>query len=258
MYPVGVTVSDEGEIFVADRGNMRIQVFTLQGTFVRQFPIVASGGQKMKPHDVAMDGEGNLWVVGNTRFAGFAVQYNKQGRVLRKFDLQRSGWSRGVAVDTRRNHILITQTTGDWDKPHGEVLVFSPDGTFVRTVGQQQGMKYLWFITVDREGNILVSDIWNHSIYIFNEDGQFLFKFGGKGSGVGQLQDPHGICTDGAGNIIVADRDNRRVEMFDKTGKFLKHITTDMVRLQAVAMATQGQLVITNEQGHNVSIFWNF
>ncbi|XP_078581816.1 protein meiotic P26-like [Branchiostoma floridae x Branchiostoma japonicum] len=259
MGPLGVTVSDEGEIFVADYMLQRIQVFTLQGTFVRQFPTVVSGEEKISrlPQDVAMDGEGNLWVVGETgpESADFAVQYNKQGRVLRKFDLQKTGFSRGVAVDTRRNHILITQTMQDSSKTHGEVLVFRPDGTLVRTVGQQQGMKGPQYITVDGEGNILVSDNVNSCVFVYNEDGQFLLKFGGEGSDEGKLYKPRGICTDRAGNIIVADRGNNRVEMFDKTGKFLKHITTDMGEPQAVAMATQGQLIVTDYDNDTVSIF---
>ncbi|XP_035660450.1 tripartite motif-containing protein 3-like [Branchiostoma floridae] len=257
--PSGVTVSDEGEIFVADYWNQKIQVFTLQGTFVHQFPTVVSGEERVTPQDVAMDREGNLWVVGDTRSAEFAVQYNKQGSVLRNFDLQKTGWHRGVAVDTRRNHILITQTTGDW---HGEVFVYSPDGTLVRTVGQQQGMKYPQYITVDRKGNILVSDCNNHCVYVYNEDGQYLFQFGSfERNGQDQLYKPRGICTESAGNIIVADSGNNRVEMFDKTGKFLKFITTDMGKPWAVAMTTNGQLVVTLwdkyffKNNHTVCIF---
>ncbi|CAH1247311.1 TRIM3 [Branchiostoma lanceolatum] len=269
-WPRGVAVSEEGEIFVADRGNQRIQVFTLQGTFVRQFPTVVSGEEEMYPQDVALDGEGNLLVVGGTSSADFAVQYNKQGRALRKFDLQETGWYRGVAVDTRRNHILITQTTGDLGNTQGEVLVYSPDGTLVRTVEgkwtnlllRRRGVKRAHYITLDGGGNILVSDCDNHCVHVCNEDGQFLFQFGSEGSGEGQLNYPRGICTDRAGNIIVADSGNSRVEMFDKTGKFLKHIATDMAGLQAVAMATQGQLVMTcadpGNDIHTVSIFNNY
>ncbi|XP_078581857.1 protein meiotic P26-like [Branchiostoma floridae x Branchiostoma japonicum] len=266
-YPFAVTVSDEGEIFVADWGNKRIQVFTLQGTFVRQFPTIVLGRGDTKPRDVAIDREGNLWVVVRDIEDSdkFAVQYNKHGRVLRQFDLQNTGWYGGVTVDTRRNHILITFTQikpgkfGYWDKPHGEVLVFRPDGTLVRTVGQQQGMKFPWCITVDGEGNILVSDIYEFNcVFVYNEIGIFLFQFGHRGSFEGQLYNPHGICTDRAGNIIVADRGNNRVEMFDKTGKFLKHIATDMRRPWAVAIATQGQLVVTDYEKHTVSIFHTY
>ncbi|XP_078585786.1 uncharacterized protein LOC144867608 [Branchiostoma floridae x Branchiostoma japonicum] len=261
-----MAVSEEGEIFVAEKNYRRIQVFTLQGTFIRQFPTVVAGRQKMSPHNVAVDGKGNLWVVGETKVVNnnkmggltlseewsykdqhVAVQYDKQGRVLRKFDLQEARCDRGVAVDTRRNHILITQTTWDaQDNQHEEVLVFRPDGTLVKTVGQQQGMKHPWFLTVDGEGNILVSDCENHCVYLYDGEGQFLHKFGGFGSGNGQLISPQGICTDRAGNIIVADMGNSCVKMFDKTGRFLKHITTDLELCGAVAMATQGQLVLTH------------
>ncbi|XP_019616499.1 PREDICTED: tripartite motif-containing protein 3-like [Branchiostoma belcheri] len=246
--PFGVTVSGtfcHERVFLTEYKNYRVQVFTLQGAFLSQFPTVVSGEEKMKPHDVTIDKEENLWVVGNTDSTDIAVQYDNQGVVLRTFDLQMTRWARGVAVDTRRNHILITQTTGDRDNRQCEVQVFRPDGTLVRTVGQQQGMKYPVHITVDRDGNILVSDCENHCVYVYNEDGQFLFQFGGKGSGDGQLKHPQGICTDGQGNIIVADYGNHRVEMFDKTGKFLFFKATGMKsEPRAVAMTLHGQLVI--------------
>ncbi|XP_078575616.1 uncharacterized protein LOC144861533 [Branchiostoma floridae x Branchiostoma japonicum] len=263
--PLGVAVSAGGEIFVADCHNQRIQVFTLQGTFVRQFSTVVPSfclfsfpvqflQTCMYPHDVALDGEGNLWVVGNIETAESAVQYNKQGRVLRKFDLQKTPCDRLVAVDTRRNHILITQTTGDGDKLHGEVLVYRPDGTLVRTVGKKQGMKRPWSIAVDREGNILVSDA-DDCIFMYDESGQFLFRF--EGEGRGELVRPNGkLCADRAGNITVVRCWSHTVHLFDKTGRFLRSIATDldMTEPHSVAMGTQGQLVVTDPQANTVHI----
>eukprot|EP00058_Branchiostoma_floridae_P021888 XP_002607378.1 hypothetical protein BRAFLDRAFT_69791 [Branchiostoma floridae] len=289
--PRGVTVSDEGEIFVVDKAYIRgtctsygrIQVFTLQGTFVRQFetPIPLSSRRRDRyslatsewyyPNDVTVDGEGNLWVVGRTYTAEYAVQYNKQGEKLRTFRLQKLVGYRdsevAVAVDTRRNHILITQIKDS----RSNVQVFRPDGTLLKTVGDkckdfllsQLELTYPVSITVDVKRNILVSDNGNHCVHVYSKSGQFLFQFGCEGRGEGQLKHPRGICTDRAGNIIVADHGNNRVEMFDKTGKFVKHITTDMKCPWAVAMAPQGQLVVTVgkeydsylENKHTVSIF---
>eukprot|EP00058_Branchiostoma_floridae_P012614 XP_002598102.1 hypothetical protein BRAFLDRAFT_85680 [Branchiostoma floridae] len=249
-YPFGVTVSKEGEVFVADFENQRIQVFTLWGTFVRQFPTVVSGGHRMRPWNIAMDREGNLWVVGRADSAEFAVLYNKLGFRQHTIDLQKSASQRGIAVDTRRNHLLITQTTADGYNMYGEVLAFRLDGT----VGRQQGMKQPWYITVDGEGNILVSDVRNHCVYVYKEYGQF--QFGSRGSGVGELCNPHGICTDSAGNIIVADSGNSRLVLFDKTGRCLKQVTTDMRMPLAVAVAPQGKLVVTDFQEHTVNIFF--
>ncbi|XP_078576460.1 uncharacterized protein LOC144862067 [Branchiostoma floridae x Branchiostoma japonicum] len=275
-YPSGVTVSDEEEIFVANsidpeiyrrdlnpNLNCRIQVFTLQGTFVRQFQV-----EGMDCHDVTMDREGNLWVVGMR----FVAQYTKQGRVLRRFKIDpQMPVTRGAAVDNRQNHIFTTHVHAGYSTHLGEnkqiwrreVRVFSSDGTLVRTVTSQQldlqpfGQLNL-YITIDKEGNILVSDCDGHCIQVYNKDGQFLYKFGSEGSGEGQLKHPCGICTDRAGNMIVADRGNRRVEMFDKTGRFLKHITTDMTEPGAVAIATQGQVVVTDTAKCQINIFSNF
>ncbi|CAH1237945.1 TRIM3 [Branchiostoma lanceolatum] len=262
--PQGVTVSEEGEVFIADSYNHRIQVFTLQGTFVSQFPTYIypkyccfcffNSSAKIKPMDITMDGEGNLWVVGRLSVStDFAVQYNKQGEMLRKFELMGTGFIKKVAVATKSNHILITQTTGEWPHFLG-VLVFRPNGTFVRSFGWQQ-LKIPGYITVDKEGRILVSDRENKSINVYAENGQFLFKFGGGVS----FRDLFGICTDTrSGNIFVVDSRNGRVQMFDKGGKFLKHIATGMKKPQAVAMATQGQLVVTDCINHTVTILHNW
>ncbi|KAI8513017.1 hypothetical protein Bbelb_096560 [Branchiostoma belcheri] len=256
--PAGVAVSDKGEIFVADRGNKRIQVFTLQGLFVRQFPT-----DRIKPTDVALDGEGNLWVVGWTESAQFvAQQYKYQwGR----YDTQRTislkkGGGRGVAVDTRSNHILLTQTTQHGGELQGTVKVFRPDGTLVRTVGGKYSRYYGDFedpysITVDREGRVLVSDREKDLVFAYDENGQSLFQFGDRdrytpGS---RLSKPCGICTDMAGNIIVADSGNG-VKMFDRKKEFLKHVAQDLGRLCAVAMATEGQLVVASGGTDTVTI----
>ncbi|XP_066295381.1 tripartite motif-containing protein 3-like [Branchiostoma lanceolatum] len=246
--PCGVAVSDDGCIFVADYCNQRIQVFTVEQIFMHKFPTIVSDKEKMFPGDVATDGVGNLWVVGRTGSAEFAVLYSKQGKMINKINLQYTLQGRGVAVDTRKNRILITETTGSPSKPYGLVLVFKADGTFVKTVGEKQGgtNKYLRYIDVDTQGNILVSDWANNCIYSFSEDGRLLLRSGVscKARGDGELKLPCGICADSADNIIVANREHNRLELFDKTGRFLRHIATDIVSPQAVAVTTHGQLVV--------------
>ncbi|XP_078580014.1 tripartite motif-containing protein 2-like [Branchiostoma floridae x Branchiostoma japonicum] len=57
----GATISDEGEIFIAEMTTQRIVVFSMQGTYVRQFRTVIDEKHSMDPRDVTIDGEGNLW-----------------------------------------------------------------------------------------------------------------------------------------------------------------------------------------------------
>ncbi|XP_078576424.1 uncharacterized protein LOC144862046 [Branchiostoma floridae x Branchiostoma japonicum] len=144
-YPSGVAVSEEGEIFVADCYSKRIQIFSEDGA--REFVTTINGDETIEPSDVSIDGEGKLWVVGYRNTADYAVRYTKLGQRLTMFKLQvETEWLRGIAVDVEKNHILVTQTTGEEPNLHGEVLVFTPDGTAVRTVGAQQGMKYPRYI----------------------------------------------------------------------------------------------------------------
>jgi hypothetical protein len=79
-YPAGVAVSD-GEVFVSEYGNHRIQVFDKQGQFVRMWGSNGKGqGQLSHPAGVAVcDGEVFVSEYGNNRIQVF----NKQGQFVR-------------------------------------------------------------------------------------------------------------------------------------------------------------------------------
>ena len=62
------------------------------------------------------------------------------------------------------------------------------------------------YMVLDKKDNIFVSDRDNHRIQVFNDEGQFLHKWGEKGNGDGQFNYPLGITLNNQGNIIVADQ----------------------------------------------------
>ncbi|XP_078665700.1 uncharacterized protein LOC144908064 [Branchiostoma floridae x Branchiostoma belcheri] len=206
----------------------------------------------MEPQDVSMDSNGTLWVVGGREGTDHVVQYSTDGTAMAGFGLRKNKYYRGIAVDMRPNHILVT------DADRGEVEVFRPDGSLVRRFGHPEGkMSRPEYITVDGEGNILVSDWESHSVYVYDESGKFLFRFGGEGSGEGQLKYPSGICTDRAGNIIVADAGNERVQIFTRHGEYLRSISSES-EPDGQAVGPEGQLVITSYWNHTVTVFPNY
>ncbi len=76
-------------------------------------------------------------------------------------------------------------------------------------------------VTLDRDGNVYVADEWLQRISIFDQDGNFLDKWGRPGASEGELNRPSGIAFDQENNLYIVDSNNHRVQKFTKDGTFL-------------------------------------
>ena len=74
--PLGVATDGNGNVYVADTNNNRIQKFTSTGTFLTTWGSFSysGNGQFNGPFGVATDGNGNVYVAdeGNSRIQKFA------------------------------------------------------------------------------------------------------------------------------------------------------------------------------------------
>ncbi|KAI8513680.1 hypothetical protein Bbelb_080040 [Branchiostoma belcheri] len=252
--PTGVAVSETSEIFVADSFNERIVVCNTRGKVVRAFNTVAKG-KHFRPRDLSVDKDGNLWVVGTVFVVekkayvcqNLLAQFSTEGRFLTKIDLPLTGVTSGIATRADIGHytnaveIVVTdqRTRMVERKGYSEscVKVVTPDGTQVKVVGPRNTRKPTG-VAVNQKGDLYVTDSWLHCVHVFMEGRDVTKKykkFGGFGSGDGQLDSPHGICLDRQGNVIVVDRGNWRVSVFDRDGKFVRHIMNDVPDLYSVA-----------------------
>ena len=67
---------------------------------------------------------------------------------------------------------------------------------------------------MDKAGNLLVCDDYNHRVQVFTKDGRFLSKFGCYGDEMGQLNKPTGLAVCRNGDIVVAEFGNNRLQYF--------------------------------------------
>ena len=58
-----LAIDGDGNVYVSDQGNDRVQVFDAQGRFLRKWGIRGSGdGEFSQPQGLAIDGNGDVYV----------------------------------------------------------------------------------------------------------------------------------------------------------------------------------------------------
>ena len=86
-----IAVGPDGKVYVSDSGNGRVQVFTPQGRFVRQFGSFGSGkGQFLRPSDLAADNAGNVYVA-DDQARTLQVLPSREGHLADRRRFQRPG-----------------------------------------------------------------------------------------------------------------------------------------------------------------------
>lgn len=192
--PGGIAVSAEGEVFVADQTNRRVQVFSRTGEFLRAWGEYGDdpgqfGGKASRlsrvggPQFVAFDEKGNVWT---TEGANCRIQsFTPTGKLL-------SHWG----SDEDRAGAFGGYFTGFDGKP-------------------AKGLKGPVALCFDRDGHLWVSTV-SGRIQEFDASGTFLRGFGDKqGTARGEFFAPHGLAFDSAGHLYVVDSYNQRIQKFD-------------------------------------------
>ncbi|CAH1269091.1 TRIM3 [Branchiostoma lanceolatum] len=253
---LGVAVSPDNKIWVADRSKAHLQVYSIRGAYLCQFPSGAQGlGYPSKtPHDVSIDKDGHLWVLmlGYPASPDSVVQVSRDGDLKVNFDLPDTvprGVLRGMAMGLRNNHVFVTWSGGY----SGGVQAFDPKGKLLWDVGPPQRMMMPMNVAVNGKGNIFVSDFRTDFVYRYDETGQYVSKFGGLGKTGDHLGRPKGICVDRFGHILVVDSRNQRVVLFTDQGSYVRHVAVRAESPIGVAVGPWGQLVVINR--NTITVF---
>ncbi|MDQ2629829.1 MAG: 6-bladed beta-propeller [Actinomycetota bacterium] len=221
--PGDVAVDSQGNLWVVDKANNRIQKFDSTGKFLAKFGSAGSGdGQFNRPTAIAITPAGDLLVAdaGNSR----VQRFSSAGSFISKFGSKGTANGQfagsgpeGLAIDAAGS-VWVTDTYG------GRIQKFSSTGTFLQSVGTKGSapgqLGEPTGIDVDPSGKVWVADWQNHRVSIFSATGEFLSSFGSAGSGDGQFQNPDAIEIDNLGNVWVGDQSNNRIQQFDLNGQF--------------------------------------
>jgi sugar lactone lactonase YvrE len=192
--PRGIAVDAQGNLYVADTGNQRIEVFDAQG--VPKFAVGSLGsgaGQFNEPRGLAVDAQGNIYVADtwNAR----VVKLDSTGKFLKS-------WGTGNDIGNGRSAMMTDGSeAGNNAAPLG---FYGPRG-----------------VAVDAQGTIYVADTGNKRVVATDSEGTYLYQWGHAGNEPGAFNEPIGIAVDAQGDLYVADTWNGRVQVFgrDSSGK---------------------------------------
>jgi hypothetical protein len=215
LNPVGIAVGPNGDVYVADAGNNRIQKFDANGTFLRQW-IRGDWDNDTTHHDlknprgVAVDRLNNVYVVdtGNKRVQWFAdngsvIQY--RGYYGKPSDM--FGTINGAA--TIRN--LDFYVSGTDSLGNGRVWLCHPNDS---TSASHWAISSPGLVAADNNGHVYVTDTQGNMLVIFVGSG--FIEFGTPGDSTGQFNGPFGVAVDDStlSNVYITDAGNNRVQKF--------------------------------------------
>ncbi|GAA0366997.1 NHL repeat-containing protein [Streptomyces blastmyceticus] len=197
--PIGVAVDKDGNLYIADRSNHRVRKVAPNGIITTiagngQAGYVSDGGPATatplnSPDGVAVDKDGNVYIA------------DRANHRVRK--VTRSG--------------IITTIAGN-----GQAGYVSDGGPATATP-----LSSPYGLTVDRSGNLYISDHGNHRVRRVTPNG-IITTVAGNGQG-GYVSDggpatatklyyPQGLAVDAEGNLYIADSCNHRVRKVTPSG----------------------------------------
>lgn len=222
--PAGVASDAQGNIWVVDMENGRLQKFDREGKYITKFGKEGKGKcELLWPKSVAVDSKGDIWVddAGNYRI----TEFNEAGECFTQFG--EHGSKEGQFFDAES--IAIDAKDNIWvaDTYNHRLQEFSSAGKLLKVVQPARGksgfMENPSSITIDPAGNIWIVDWLGNRVIEFNEEGSYLseFEFKGEGSGEGQFKHPDAISVDANGCVWIGDEGNDRVQVFTEAGEYI-------------------------------------
>ena len=257
--PWGVAFGRNGLWAVADNSNHCVYIFDDEDQLVRKFGSNGSNnGQFSSPRGVAFDSHNYLYVV---EYYNHRVQkFDTNGNYLLQFGSK--GASDGqlngpIGIAIHKDKVYVA----DYDNKR--LSVFHVNGQFYNTFGSDVLGK-LEDVAVSADKYLVVAGYDPHCIYTFTLDGHYIGKFGTKGSGRYELNDPYGITGDSYGFIIVADTNNHRVSIFDKELKWIHSFGSNgsnngqFSGPRGIAFSPNGSIYVTEHGNKRIQIFSDY
>gem|GEM_PF-2906656 len=279
--PIGLAVKleteGEGEteaayqVYVADAGNNRIQVFDQNGVFLFGWGVAgAEAGSFDWPLGIAIDSNGHVYVSdsGNSRIQVFSAG----GNFLREWGVSGTGdgefnFPIGLATDAQ-DRVYVA------DYYNNRIQAFDSAGNFlIQWNGAELGggaFNLPMDVGVDNNGKVYALDSGNNRIQVFllkfGDETEpvisYMRSLGRQGHGSGEFDLPIGITLDADGLMYVADSGNHRIQVFGPEWVYFEcqwsaigNRSGEFYYPYGIAMDSEKNVYVTDSGNDRVQVF---
>jgi DNA-binding beta-propeller fold protein YncE len=216
-FPGDVAVDDNGNIYVADMNNSRIQKFDSDGNYLDQWGSRGTGdGQFVDPLSIEYAPDGYLYV---GDFWNYRIQiFDTDGNYIDQF-----------ATTGGPGDSFIAENGDIYVPDYGNHMVRWFDPTFAPVLnwggfgsGDGQFNTPIDIGASPDGGRLYVLDALNHRIQVFTNNGVYLSQFGGPGAAPGQCTNCWGLAVNNYGLVYVTDWVDGKVQIYNEYGGFIE------------------------------------
>jgi len=245
-WPFDIAVSAKtGTIAVADSNNERIQLFSSDGSYLREIEV----NKQCTALDFTKSGEIIAVVLEDDHKISL---FTESGQFLKHISDEHLEIPAHLSIGFD-GHIVAC----DWK--NNEIRVVSPDGMqLLQSFHATDCDESLW-CAVYHQDKFFVTDAKASCIKVFSKEGKSLYNIGSEGTGDGQLNGPVGLAIDKFDNLIVCDVGNGRLQILRVDGTFVTKIEEhdlkdDSARPWSVSVSNNGNVFVTDVFKHCVYV----
>ncbi len=255
MWPKGIALDSDNQVYVADEHNQRINVFAHTFEFLRAWGTKGSAeGEIDGPSGLAFDSEDRLYVVDHMNHR--VQKFTKDGVFLSAFGSFGDGdgqfnlpWGITVAPS---GEVYVA----DWR--NDRIQRFTPDGEFIAKYGSSGNGEGEFerpsSVAVDADGYLYVGDWGNERLQVLDNDGGFVAMYRGEATDSKWAQDF--LSTNVEEARARAESDLEPV-LWDGVPPAIEsaHIEKLFFGITSVVVDDDGYVYVTESDRHRIQVY---
>ena len=235
--PYGIAIeAKSSNIFIADHGNQRVQVFDQEGQYLYKFGEDGAGKLNF-PWGIAI-GNDKVYI---SQLGPKVYFYKLNGEFIGEFGNNELSDVTGIAISQHSGDIFVC----DWSK--NMIFVYSQDLEYKTSFGEDK-LYDLQDIKITQDNRIFVLDRGNPCIHIFNIDLSYSHSIVSRGTG-NAVGDGWFFTLDNGENILISDYNGNVISVFNERGELIHQIGNGSdIFYRPKGIAIDSRIIVVDEK----------